>query len=215
MGAKTWMLVSGPADLKQQLAKYPALDRTAALSAASRLFPKTKLEPLQDGSLTWTCPPDDEIHVGVFGDVTIVAAKEFGIDRPSELPKAFVEGSELAVLHAMHSVVDWFALAKWSNGVLDRSLSVSPDDGIIEDIGTRADFETPYWKGEHSAVDPEDEDDEMPCSLPFHPLELGEEALRTFFGYQLEGSITPDLLETGRFTLLRFKRKKSIFAFWR
>lgn len=214
MGAKTWMLVLGPADLKDRLAKYPELDRAAAAAAAARHFPKVKLEPLDDGSLAWTCPPNDEVHVGVFDGVTVLAAKEFGMDCPSKLARTFVEGHEVAVLHAMHSVVDWFAYARWKHGVLDRALSVSPDDGVIEDVGTRAGFEVPYWHGEHPATDPDD-DDETPYPLPFHPLELGEEALSSLFGYRLEGEINPDLLDANRFTLLRFKRKKSFFGLGR
>jgi hypothetical protein len=212
MGAKTWMLVLGPADLKHRLARYPELDRDASVAAVSRHFPNAKLEPLQDGSLTWTCPPDDEIHVGVFDGVTVLAAKEFGVDYPSKLGSSFVDGSEVAIHHAMHSVVDWFGYARWHNGILQRALSVSPDDGILENIGTHADFEEPYWNGTHPAVDPEDEDEEVPYPLPFHPLELGEEALRAFFGYQLEGFVNPELLDTDRFKLLRFKRRKTLFG---
>ncbi|WP_439145646.1 DUF6928 family protein [Streptomyces canus] len=32
----------------------------------------------------------------------------------------------------MHSVVGWFAFAAWGDGRLLRSLSLSPDSGIIE-----------------------------------------------------------------------------------
>lgn len=212
MGAKTWMLVLGSADLKDRLAKYPELDRAAAVAAAARYFPRVKLQQMDDGCLTWTCPPDDEIYVGVFDGVTVLAAKEFGIDRPSKLSPVFIDEHEVVILHAMHSVVDWFAYARWEQGVLSRALSVSPDDGVIEDIGARRDFEVSYWSGEHPAVDPEDEDEEMPYPLPFHPLELGEEALCSLFGYQLEGYINPNLLDTDRFKLLRFKRKKSFFG---
>lgn len=36
-------------------------------------------------------------------------------------------------LHAMHSVVDWFAFAVWGpDGKLRRALSVSPANGVIE-----------------------------------------------------------------------------------
>jgi hypothetical protein len=45
----------------------------------------------------------------------------------------------------MHRVLDWFAYATWQEGRLVRSLSVSPDDGVIEDIGTPLPFEQPYW----------------------------------------------------------------------
>jgi len=99
-----------------------------------------------------------------------------------------VKTSPIEVFHAMHSAVDWFAMAKWSSGTLLRSLSLAPDNGIIEDLGTRLPFEAPYWAGRHPAVDPEDEDD-GPCPFPFHPLELGEGALRSLFGYQLEGYV--------------------------
>ena len=111
----------------------------------------------------------------------------------------------------MHSVVDWFAFAHWQNGELQRSLSISPDGGIIEDLGDRKLFEEPYWEGKHPAVDPEDEDD---YPLSFHPLELGEEALAEFFGYQLEGLAEKQLFEPDDVSLLAFKRKKSKWKLW-
>ncbi|TQJ25489.1 hypothetical protein FBZ33_5842 [Micromonospora sp. A202] len=40
----------------------------------------------------------------------------------------------------MHSVVDWLSFAVWENGVLIRSLSLSPDGGIQENIGKPYDF---------------------------------------------------------------------------
>ena len=49
----------------------------------------------------------------------------------------------------MHSVVDWLAFAKWKNGELVRSLSLSPDSGILEDIGLRLPFEEPFWSSKH------------------------------------------------------------------
>ncbi len=80
----------------------------------------------------------------------------------------------------MHSVVDWFAFARRNSGQLVRSLSLSPDSGIMEDIGQRFSFEEPFWSGQ-----PDDSEDDYP--FPFHPLELGEAALKEWFGYQLEG----------------------------
>jgi hypothetical protein len=112
----------------------------------------------------------------------------------------------------MHSVVDWFAYAQWRNGNLLRSLSLSPDNGILEDIGPRLPFEEPYWSGRHPAVDDEDED---AYPFPFHPLELGEAALHELFGYQLEGTSGPTLLQPETFTLLRYKRSRSRWKFWR
>jgi hypothetical protein len=214
VGAKTWMLISSDSDARAALAAQPELDREASLALAAKLFPRERFEPLEEGTLTWTCPPDDEVFVGVYRGVAIVAAKEFGLDHPSKLESRFLEGMPggVVVLHAMHSVVDWFAFALWEEKQLRRSLSLSPDDGIIEDIGTKRDFEVDYWAGKHN--DEEDEDPENPYPFPFHPLELGEEALRSFFGYQLEGYLDPTLLDTEAIKLVRLKRKKSLFKLW-
>lgn len=216
MGAKTWMLVGSPGSARDALSVQPRFDRAATMKLASRLFPKERLEPLEDGDLSYTCPPDDEIHVGCFPGVSVVAAKEFGIDYPSRLPPHFLQvlGERTVYLHAMHSVVDWFAFAIWKDGKLERSLSLSPDSGVLEDNGARLPFELPYWSGEHPAIDPDDEDNEPPYPLPFHPLELGEAALKEFFGYQIEGFIDETLLEADTVPLVRLKRKKQGFRFW-
>ena len=213
MGAKTWMLVYADGDVSRGLAAYPALDRERTAWEAARLFPKAKLTPLEDGSLTWTCPPNGEVHMGCFEGVTIVAAKDFGIDRPSKLDRRFREaaGGRTVYLHAMHSVVDWFAFAIWRNDALVRSLSVAPDNGVLEDFGEHLPFERPFWAGQHPAVDPAD-DDGYP--LPFHPLDLGDAALRSLFGYQLEGFLDPTLVDGDRIPLLRFKRRNLLFGRW-
>jgi hypothetical protein len=105
----------------------------------------------------------------------------------------------------MHSSVDWFAYAVWKDGKLKRSLSLSPDTGIIEDIGMKLSFEEPYWNGSFPAVDPEDEDE---YSLAFHPLDLGEATLRVLFNFQLEGEINSSLINPEDVSLIAFKRTK-------
>ncbi|MGA7400959.1 MAG: hypothetical protein WBW38_13115 [Candidatus Sulfotelmatobacter sp.] len=121
-----------------------------------------------------------------------MAAREFGIDYPSKLPEPFISArdSRTVYLHAMHSVVDWFAFGKWIDGNLVRSLRLSPDDGILEDIGERLPFEEPFWSGKNPVTI--DDGDEYP--LPFHPLELGEAALREFFGCRMRNAITGDTI---------------------
>ena len=215
MGAKTWMLVLANSNAHEALAAKPQLDREATAKLAATLFPGEKLELVGDGDLSYTCPPDDELHIGCFPGVSIVAAKEFGIDYPSKLPQKFIAagGNGVVTLHAMHSVADWFAYAMWANGKLVRSLSLSPDSGIMEDIGQHLHFEEPYWSGDHPAVDSEEEKDAYP--FPFHPLELGEETLKERFGYQLEGFIDPSLLEPESIPLVRYKRSRSSWwKFW-
>ncbi len=127
------------------------------------------------------------MFIGCFPGVSVIAASEFAVDHPSQLPGRFLDiaGKRRITLHAMHSVVDWFAFAVWEDGRLIRSLSLSPDSGILEDIGEPLPFEAPYW-AEQQRVTSDPGEDAYP--LPFHPLELGEEVLLARFGYQLEGS---------------------------
>jgi hypothetical protein len=212
MGAKTWMIVYSDANAREALAARPALDREATRALATRLFPKETLYPLEDGSLRYTCPRNHELCVGCFPGVSIVAAKEFRQDFPSKLPLRFIEagGRGTVTLHAMHSVVDWFAFAQWKDGRIVRSLSLSPESGILEDIGTRMDFEEPFWAKEFSAFD--DSDDEYP--FPFHAQELAETALAELCGYHLEGPIDTSLIDANTIPLARFKRSQSFWKFW-
>jgi len=213
VGAKTWMLVCAERRVGEVLSSGAALDRQATLQLATKLFPKEKLDPMGDGNLCYTCPPDNEIHLGCFAGVSIVAAKEFAIDYPSKLPERFVSyGSGATIyLHAMHSVVDWFAFACWDRGKLVRSLSVSPESGVLEDLGQRLPFEEPYWSGRHPVGDDEEEE-EYP--LPFHPLELGEAALNEFFGYQLEGSLDAVVRRPESIPLVKYARSRSWWKVW-
>jgi len=205
MGAKTWMLVLCDSDPKDILTAAPVLDRTATVAMAVRLFPGEALTPLEDGSLNSTNPPDDELVIGSFAGLTVVAAAEFGIDYPSRLPASFLAAAptKRVYLHAMHSVVDWFAYAVWQDGQLVRALSLSPDSGILENIGTPFPFEEPYWDDSHPVNDPDDPEDDYP--LAFHPLELAEDALFALFGYHLEGEISADL-DPEDVPLMRFRR---------
>ncbi|HKW09115.1 MAG TPA: hypothetical protein VJO33_01980 [Gemmatimonadaceae bacterium] len=209
------MLAYADGDARIALGNQPSLDVDASLQLATSLFAGEKLAQLGPGDLSYTCPPDDEINVGRFQGVAVVAAKEFGIDYPSALPKRFLELAPFGkvYLHAMHSVVDWFAFAQCEGGKLVRSLNVSPDSGIMEDFGSRFPFEEPYWSGQHPALDPEEDPSSYP--FPFHPLELAEAALRAMFGYQLEGYIDDSLLEPESIALIRLKRSRSRWKFWR
>lgn len=209
MGAKTWMLVYADEDARSALAAAKVLDRKRTLKFARSLFPRETLKSLQDGTLMCTCPPDNELDAGCFPGVSVIAAKEFGIDQPSALDFRFIQAGErgTVTLHAMHSVVDWFAFARWSDGELVRSLSLSPDSGIIEDVGAKLPFERAYWAGEYPAIDPDIDETEYP--FPFHPLDLGEAALNALFGYQIEGSVISTLFDPDSVPLMRFARLRS------
>ena len=103
----------------------------------------------------------------------------------------------------MHSGFDWFAFAIWRDGQLMRSLSLSPDSGILENIGQPLPFEAPHWSGAQPAVDAA-QGETYP--FPFDPLDLGEAALKVLFGYQLEGFIDASLLEPESIPLVRYRR---------
>jgi hypothetical protein len=215
MGAKTWMLAYADGKVGEILKSKPSLNRVATAALVKQLFPSETLKPMNDGSLYDTCPPDDEIYAGCFSGLSILAANEFGLDYPSRLSARFLAAKPngTVYLHAMHSAVDWFAFAIWKDGKLQRSLSLSPRSGILEDIGSKLAFEEPFWSGQHPASDPDDDED---CDYPFsfHPLELGGAALLELFGYQLEGIFDSNSLLPETIPLAGFKRVKSRWKLW-
>lgn len=197
MGAKTWMLVYSEGDIPSVLRAAPPLDRAATRQFVESLHRDMKLHDKGERTLyDLPNPPDELLYATVFPGVRILATGEAGKDYPSKIDRRFIEaaGKGTLTLHAMHSVVDWFAYAIWRDGKLVRALSVSPDSGILENIGTPLPFEEPYWAGKHP-VEPaeasergeDDEDDGEKHALPFHPLDLAEEALRALFGFVYEG----------------------------
>lgn len=132
------------------------------------------------------------MYAACYPGLSVVCTGDVALDRPSELDERFraeARGRTL-YLHAMHSVVDWFAYAIWTgDGQLRRSLSLSPDSGIIENLGTPLAFEAAYWAGEKAL---QAEEGEEPYPLPFHPLDLAEDALRSLFGFNYEGMYLDD-----------------------
>ena len=202
MGAKDWLLVFSDGDARKILRSRPVLDRALAASVAQRLYPDRVVTPIDDGSFDENLNPEDgEIYVAAYPGLVIVATTDVAEDFPSQISPALLTAIPAAevYVHAQHSVVDWFAYAIWSQGTLRRALSLSPDSGILENIGTPLPFEAPYWAGERPVGDETDEDDEATeggesedegYPLPFHPLELAEDALAELLGFQFEGDAT-------------------------
>lgn len=193
MGAKDWMLMYADSDIRPVLQSGPSIDREATRRLVERLYPGRPVTEIADGTLLMQAnPPDRHLYAACFPGLTVVCVGDVALDRPSELAADFraeARGRTL-YLHAMHSVVDWFAYAIWTrDGRLARSLSVSPDYGVMENIGSPLPFEAPYWDGERPL---EREVGEEPYPLPFHPLEMSEDALRTLFGFNYEGDYFDD-----------------------
>ncbi|MET8740820.1 hypothetical protein [Streptomyces sp. NPDC004728] len=206
MGAKAALLayVDGGVASVLKAAGEPTAEGTAALIA--RVFPGCRAEPTEGEVLgEATYPPDGLTYAASFTGVDMVCDRRLMFDRPSELPAHLLEATagRRVILHAMHSVSDWLAFAVWEDGRLRRSLSLSPDSGIVENIGDPFPFEMPYWAGDR-LVESDPEWDEEPYALPFHPLELGNEALRALFGFLLEGRPSPEDVDPDEVSLLGF-----------
>jgi hypothetical protein len=190
MGAKDWMVLYADGGIRPILQAAPDLDRDATHALVSRLYPAHRIVPAGDGTLLEQAnPPERHVYAACYPGLAIVCTPDAALDRPSQLHRRFLDeaAGRLVYLHAMHSVVSWFAYGAWSrDGTLRRSLSVSWDSGIIENLGIPLEFEVPFWAGAHPIETQE------PHLLPFHPLELGEEALRALFGFNYEGFIHDD-----------------------
>lgn len=202
MGAKTGLLVYSDGDAPGLLRQVDAadLDRTTAMMR--RLYPGWEIEEC-GGSDLWdgVYPPKGTAYAASWPGVDVIGDQRVMIDAPSQLPGHLVAASagRRLVLHAMHSVVDWLAFAVWEDGRLVRSLSLSPDSGIIENIGEPLPFELPYWAGDRPAdIVPWPGEEEEPYALPFHPLDLGEDALRALCGFIQEGRPQPPMTSTRR-----------------
>ncbi len=217
MGAKDWFVCYADTDVASVLAARPPLDRAATEDLVRRLFPDHHAVAIGDGTLGGDgSPADEDVFAAVWPGATMVCTTQVARDRPSELPARFLaEGTGRTVhVHAMHSVVDWFAYAIWSpDGRLQRALSVSADDEVIEDLGTRLTVEAPFWAGDHPATD----DGDYP--LPFHPLELSEAVLDHLFGFVLEGysgmtngsRVDPFEVTLAGFRLSAKRRRRGLF----
>ena len=212
MGAKAWFVAYHNGNPKETLAQNPTLDREASLKIAKIFSSNASFVELDDGDLADLQPPTNEICVGVYDGLTIVAQEGLMLDAPSKLnPRWYLNGSaRYTYLHLTHSVVDWFAYGLWKDGELQRSLSVAPDSGIMEDVGMRPRFEDPFWAGDHAV---EDDDEEFSYLLPFHPLEMAEASLLEYLGFQLEGFPTAWVCEPESIPIMHFKVQKT--AWWK
>jgi hypothetical protein len=215
MGAKAWMVVYSNGNAGDTLRRKPTLDRVRSIELAGQLFPTSNLVGLEDVDLSLTDPRGRKVYVGCYDDVSIVAAKEFGIDHPSKIKSSFLDqryGNTICLL-AAHSVVDWFAYAIWRDGTLVRSLSLAPDSGIMEELGVAQDFEEPFWAGANPVFTEDDGEEAEAYPFVFHPLDLGAEASLAMFGYALEGVTDESQVQPEEFPLLAFKRKRK-WKFW-
>lgn len=213
MGAKAWFIAYFDDDPTKALAN-PELNRDAALDLAKHLLPERTLEAKGDGPLSFLNPPENEAWVGCYAGLQVIAHDDLAGDYPSKLDPHWLDPSlgRNAYLHATHSVVDWLAFGLWRDGKLVRSLSVSPDNGIQEQIGDPLPFERPYWNGDHPV-----DGGGAAYPLPFHPLELSEASMLYHLGFQFEGHPNDWVSDPDEIPLVRFavsSKRRLSWKFW-
>ncbi len=208
MGAKTALLAFSEGDIRPALLGATRSDPAEAEELVRVVLPGFDVAPVEEMTL-WegVNPAEDVTYATVLAGADLVCDWRLVLDRPSELADHLLQAADgrRIIMHGMHSVVDWLCFAVWEDGRLIRSLSVSPDSGIQENIGEPLDFELPFWAGEHPVEPVPGWPSNGPYPLPFHPLELGEEALRGLFGFVLEGHPDPDDIDADSIPLHGFR----------
>ncbi|RAK36655.1 hypothetical protein B0I29_108245 [Actinoplanes lutulentus] len=168
MGAKTALLAFTDGDLRPALRGVARPDSAEVIGLVRELHPDYEVTPIGEGSVgDYSYPPDDTSYVAVVAGAELFCDRRLVCDLPSRLPARLLQAGagRRIIMHAMHSSSDWFAFAVWENGELIRSLSLSPDAGVGENIGEPYDFELPYWAGEHP-VEPFLSEESVPSSVP-------------------------------------------------
>jgi len=199
MGAKAWFAAYFDGDATEVLWNAPTLDQEGSDALVDRLFPSTRVRRIEDGRLAYLNPDRGEVLAGDYGRVKIVAHDELAGDHLSKTDARWLRsdlGSTIFV-QAMHSVSDFGAFALWRDGQLVRAVSVSPDDGIMENIGEALPFEAPYWSGERPVEDG--------YPLPFHPL---EDAVFAHLGFGFEGG-DPKVCDPMEIPIARYKFERA------
>jgi len=182
MGMKALIVAGSPTLPRDDLARLPIGTAEASRLVAESVLPELIGARVADGNLSEDCYPHDKVFAGTFGDSWLVASDhdslltwQPGPERP--------HGNYFRVF--MHSVVDTAGFTYWGFDGTERDFAGSCEDGVAVDSGDRLAFEQAAWSG---TLDPDGEaralwNDEM----PFNPMDLGEEALRAFFGFIGEG----------------------------
>jgi len=201
LGAKTALLAYSAKDSVESLRQARDFDPEATRALVAATHPAWEGAASSQGNLFDDCyPPEGTVYAGSFPGIDILCDRDVMDYQPSEFPARYLDAAagRRVILHAKHSVTDTFAYAIWDNGSLVRSLCLSPDDGIVENIGDPLPFEAPYWAREHPAGER--------YPLAFHPLELGgDAALRALFGFILEGKRQPTDIDAGSVKLVGFQ----------
>lgn len=138
MGAKTALLAFSDGDIRPALAGATRSDQVEAEDLVRQVHPGYEVARAEEGTLRYcTHPLDDVTYAAALAGADLFCDTRLVLDRPSQLPEQLrrLGAGRRITMHGMHSVVDWLAFAVWDDGHLVRSLSLSPRNGIQENIG--------------------------------------------------------------------------------
>jgi hypothetical protein len=138
LGAKTALLAYAAEDPVESLRHARQFDPAATRALVAATHPAWDGTASSDGDLFDDCyPPEGTVYAGSFPGIDILCDRDVADYLPSEFPARYLDAAagRRVILHAMHSVTDTFAYAIWEDGRLVRSLCLSPDDGVVENIG--------------------------------------------------------------------------------
>lgn len=203
MGSKAGIIVFAEASVSAKEGFRSAADidsrKSRELAEAILGHPVEEIEEIDLDRAIWADP--GIICAASLPGLDVVCSRDLGDDHPSSLTEDLTCLAAGRTIYGvfMHSGADALVFAMWSGGEMVRALSLNPDAGIIEDWGKRLDFELPFWNGEHPVG--------SRYALPFHPIDLGNEVLRNFFGFILEGRWDDSLIDTEDFRLLSYRAK--------
>lgn len=210
MGAKTGLLMYADGDIPGLLrhAEAPDPDRTSAL--VRRSYPDAAIERWQGSTLyNGVYPPPGRAYAGSWPGLDVLADRRLMIDSPSQLPEHLVAaGAGRLPRTARHA----------QRGRLARLRRVGgrPPAPLPEPVPRqRRDREHRHPAPLRTAllgladrpadVIPWPGEEQDPYPLPFHPLELGEVALRSLCGFIQEGYPEPDDVDAEAISLLGFR----------
>lgn len=157
---------------------------------------RERMEPVREVTLDealWPLP--GVACAGSFEGLELVTSLDLRQGKPSDMSSDVrrVGGDRNAFAVFMDSAIDWAAFAMWERGHLARSVSLSYEGGVVENEGVQLEFEQAFW-----ALSTD-------VALGFHPLELGNEALRAFFGFVQEGRWDEHGVDPEEITLTEYR----------
>lgn len=174
---------------RDDLASRPIGSVDESRRAAESVLPGLVGEQLPDGNLAEDCYPSEGIYAGTFGNTWVVASQHQAL---YDWAPPF-DGGRNAYRVFMQSVVSAAGFAYWGADGSSREFGGSWEDGAPINGGENLPFELPFWAGERDEFG---EATELHGSdMPFNPMDLGEEALRAFFGFVGEGVPGPGDLD--------------------